>query len=174
MTEPDTTTPRPQPAREERADAYSGIPWVYVTREEVWAHPKGKLSGILWAIAAYLIVAGLVKMGILRTEGVPLGWAILFGCFPLLCGIGLILRMPFAVILATISAAMTVFQLVGGIGSIAGNAFSTSDDTATYWLLFHLLASVGIVFHLMDGDRPNFIYRHRYRKYSAVQDPDDD
>ena len=30
------------------------------------------------------------------------------------------------------------------------------------------IANVGILFYLIDGDRPNLIYRHRYRKYSAV------
>lgn len=158
--------------RDERKDAYSGIPWVYVTRQEVWAHPKGRLSPALWAIAIYLLFAGVSKMALLYSESVPLGWSIILGSFPFLCGVGLILRAPWAIILATISAGASVFQLVAGLGSVGAGA-SFGLGAPQFWLLFHLLASVGIVFHLMDGDRPNFIYRHRYRKYSAVTDDND-
>ena len=162
-----------EPRREERQDAYSGIPWVYVGRQEVWAHPKGRLSGLLWAIALYLILAGLGKAGLLMSQGVSVGWALLLGAFPLACGIGLILRAPWAVILAGVSAGLTVFQLLAGlgqVGTLGGNAIDVGGLSPQLWTLIHLLISVGIVFYLMDGDRPNFIYRHRYRKYSAVKD----
>ncbi len=162
-----------QPRWEERQDTYSGIPWVYVSRAEVWAHPKGQLTGLLWAIALYLILAGIGKAGLLIGQGVPVGWALLLGAFPLACGMGLILRAPWAVVLAAVSAGLTVFQLLGGlgqVGALGGNAVDFGGLSPQFWTLIHLLISVGIVFYLIDGDRPNFIYRHRYRKYSAVRD----
>ncbi len=162
--------------RYEKPDHYSGIPWVYVPPDEARAHPQGQLTVFLWIIAIYLIGAGVAKAVTLQTTGVPLGWALVISAFPILCGIGLILRMPWAIILATISAGLTVFQLVGGLGRLGemgGNAVTIGLVDIRLALLFHLLVSVGIVFYLMDGDRPNFIYRHRYRKYSVLKKGDE-
>ena len=39
--------------------------------------------------------------------------------------------------------------------------------------LFETIANVGILFYLIDGDRPNLIYRHRYRQYSAKETDND-
>ncbi len=158
--------------RHEKPDHYSGIPWVYVSSQEARAHPKGQLTAVLWVIAIYLIGAGVTKAVTLQASGVPFGWALLISAVPILAGVGLILRMPWAIILATISVALTVLQLVGGfrsLGDMGGNAASMGMFDTRLVLLLHLVASVGIVFYLMDGDRPNFIYRHRYRKYSDLK-----
>ena len=33
---------------------------------------------------------------------------------------------------------------------------------------------IGIVFYMVEGDRPNLIYRHRYRSYRAEREAGDD
>lgn len=148
--------------KEERPDAYSGIPWVYVSKEEVWGHPKGRLSLILWAVALYFIISAVAKVVIYTGAGLGLGLAVVSGLFPFLTGVGLILRVPWAIMLAIISASISLFSLMRGMGEGAG-----------IYYLAEALIQAGIVFHLMDGDRPNFVYRHRYRKYSVGESGND-
>ncbi len=145
--------------QQDRPDAYSGIPWVHVPREKVLAHPKGRLSPALWAIAGFFVLSALFKMGFLVVNGAGILAALALGLWPLLTGIGLMLRVPWALVMAVISAGVSLFVLVRGLG-----------QEASWVLLAEMLINAGIVFYLMDGDRPNFIYRHRYRKYSALKD----
>ncbi|MCF2872105.1 hypothetical protein L0664_13600 [Octadecabacter sp. G9-8] len=145
-----------------RGDFYSGLPWVNVPPEQARAHPKGKLNLILWLIAAYFVAIGALKFGLVLSYGAGIGVAILNGIWPVLTGIGLALRVPWAIIMAMISAGLTVYALVRGLGG-----------DGTLITLFEVIANVGILFYLLDGDRPNLIYRHRYRKYSADEDAGD-
>lgn len=160
--------------RHEKPDQYSGIPWVYVTPKEVRAHPKGQLTPVLWAIGLFFIASALLKMGLVRASGMPLGWTLVLGAWPFLTGLGLLMRAPWALILAVISAGLSAYTLLAGasgIGGIAGGgAVYVEGDSYMLVPLFELLAYIGILFHLMDGDRPNFIYRHRYRKYSVLKE----
>ena len=145
-----------------RGDFYSGIPWVNVAPQQARAHPKGKLNLVLWAIVAYFIGIGSLKFGLALSYGAGFGIALLNGIWPFLTGIGLALRVPWAIIMATIAALLTIYALVrslGGDGSLV--------------ILLQTLANVGILFYLVDGDRPNLIYRHRYRQYSADKDAQD-
>ena len=142
-------------------DPYSGLQWVYVTRVEAHAHPKGTLGPVLWAMALFLILSGLAKTYAFTASGAPLWGILLAGILSILTGIGLILRMPWALIVAAASAAVTLYLTV--IGMRTG---------ASLPLLFDALVSLGILFHLMEGDRPNLIYRYRYRKYSEMRDDD--
>lgn len=142
-----------------RGDFYSGIPWVNVTAQEAHAHPLGKLGPIEWAIALYFIALATLKVGLTLAYGFGFGNAFLNGIWPFLVGLGLALRVPWAVIMALISAALTAYALVRGLGG--GGSLIT---------LFEMIASVGILFYLIDADRPNLIYRHRYRKYSVEDD----
>lgn len=145
--------------RHEKQDAYSGIPWVYVSPEEVRAHPKGRLSPTLWATGLFFIASGLAKGWVLAAGGAGTGLALLAGALPLLTGVGLLIRAPWALVLAVVSAGLTLFSLFRDIGGEAG-----------LYYLAEALVMAGILFYLLDGDRPNFIYRHRFRKYSAVKE----
>ena len=147
--------------KKKRGDFYSGIPWVFVTPEQARAHSKGTLGFWLWLIVVYFIATAILKFYLSISYNAGLTIAILNSIWPLFVGLGLAIRAPWAVILAAISAALTVFALVRGLG---GNG--------TLITLFETLMNVGILFYLVDSDRPNLIYRHRYRKYSAV-DADD-
>jgi len=143
-------------------DLYSGIPWVDVTPEQARAHPLGKPGLLIWAIAVYfLFIAGL-KFYLSMSYDTGIGVALLNAIWPFLAAIGLLLRVPWSVFMAIVSAALTVYALMRGMGS---------DGSLIY--LAETLANVGILFYLIDGDRPNLIYRHRYRKYSVEESHDD-
>ena len=146
-----------------RGDFYSGVPWENVTASQAHAHPLGKLGLILWAIVTYFIGIAVLKFWLTLDFGAGFGTAFLNGIWPLLVGIGLALRVPWAVIMAMISAALTVYALVRGLGG-----------DGSLITLFETIANVGILFYLIDGDRPNLIYRHRYSKYSAVEGDGDE
>lgn len=145
--------------RIEERDAYSGLTWVYVSPRDVRDHPKGRLNTILWAIVLFLVGSGLLKLIVFVDAGAALSIALLSGLFPILTGLGLALRMPFALVIAIIMAGIALYTTVGAMGS-----------EESLWFLVDSLVAVGIIFYLLDGDRPNFIYRHRYRKYSELSD----
>ncbi len=143
--------------KKKRGDFYSGIPWVSVSPEQARAHPKGALGPLLWAIVVYFVAIAALKFYLSISYGAGPTIAILNSVWPLLVGLGLAIRAPWAVIMAMISAALTVYALVRGLGG-----------DGSLITLFETLANVGILFYLIDADRPNLIYRHRYRQYSAV------
>ena len=142
-----------------RRDFYSGIPWVNVTAQEAHAHPLGKLGPIEWTIAIYFIAISILKFWLAFDYGYGFGVAFLNSIWPFLVGLGLAFRVPWSVIMAMVSTALTAYALVRGLGG--------GGDLIT---LFEMIASVGILFYLIDADRPNLIYRHRYRKYSVEDD----
>lgn len=148
---------------DEKQDIYSGIPWVYVTPEQARNHPKGQLTAILWIIGGYLVLIGLIKFYVFWASGFALGVVLIGGLLPFLAGAGLLLRMPWAVVATLIMAGFNLYAFVRNVGP---------DSTALF--LLDALISVGIIFYLAEGDRPNFIYRHRYRKYSVLQEGKDD
>ncbi len=154
------------PKRTERPEFYSGIPWVYVTPHQARALPQGKLNAILYLICVYFIGIAILKFGLVLSVGAGLGVALLNSIWPFLTGLGLLFRVPWSIIMAVVSAGLTVWTLVRGT-----QAGLPSDTNLIP--LFETMINVGILFYLIDADRPNFIYRHRYRKYS-VEDPQDE
>lgn len=145
--------------QETKPDFYSGIPWVYVPADQARAHPKGKLNLLLGLIAAYFILGGLVRIYLTIEAGYGMTGAALSGGWFLLTGIGLALRAPYSVLMAATSAGLAIFTVIKVVGS-----------DGSLFILFETIANVGILFYLVDGDRPNFVYRHRYRKYSVVDE----
>ncbi|PWG16634.1 hypothetical protein [Salibaculum griseiflavum] len=137
--------------------AYSGIPWVHVEPEVARAHPKGQLTFALRVIAGYLVVIGLFKLWVFWGAGYAPGVILLGGLLPVLAGLGLWARMPWAVVVTLVMAGFNLYAFVRNVGADPG-----------LLLLFDGIVSVGIIFYLVEGDRPNFIYRHRYRKYSVL------
>lgn len=175
----------------QRIEFYAGVPWVNITPEQARAHPKGKPGVVLWAIALYFIVTGLWKFYAAWDFGLA-GWlVVLAGIWPFLAGVGLLMRVPWSVFMAIVSAGVTVWALfrssrataelynsveaatqIGFLHAVFG--IDSYTDGFFVILLIELLIHVGILFYLMDGDRPNLIYRHRYRQYSAKDGPADD
>lgn len=139
-----------------RGDYYSGIPWVYVEPEKARAHPKGKLNAVMWLIVAYFLAVAVLKVYLSFRYGAGFAVAFLNAIWPLLAGLGLALRVPWSIVMAMVSAGLTIYALLQGVEG--PNPLLTLGQT---------IINVGILFYLIDGDRPNLIYRHRYRKYSV-------
>lgn len=144
---------------DQKGDYYSGIPWVYVDPAQARAHPKGQLTPVLFVIGLYLVGIGLWKAYVFADAGYALGVVILGGILPVLAGAGLLLRMPWAIVVTIVMAGFTLY-------SFARNLRADPDPL----LLVDALVAVGVIFYLVEGERPNFIYRHRYRKYSVEDD----
>lgn len=149
--------------KQQRGDFYSRIPWEHVTPEQARAHPKGQIGLVLGAIGVFFIAIGLGKGWWIYDLSGDLLIGVFNGIWPLLAGIGLLLRVPWSIYMAVIAAGLSIYALIRGFG----------EAQSIYYLL-ETVAYVGILFHLIDGDRPNLIYRHRYRKYSAARDQDHD
>lgn len=154
-------------SRKQKTDFYSGIPWVHVTPEQARALPQGKLNLFLYAICIYFLCVAALKFGFILSVGAGLGVALLNSIWPFLTGLGLLFRVPWAIIMAVVSASLTVWFLVRG-PQIAGT------DGASLVPMCETIFNVGILFYLVEADRPNLIYRHRYRKYSVEQTEDTD
>ena len=145
--------------RPEEQDPYSGLRWVYVTRAEVFGHPKGRLNAILWGIVVFLIGTGLLKLWVFASAGAPLAMVLLSGLLPILTGLGLAVRAPLALVAAIVMAGVTLYSTMRAMG-----------EGQSIVILMDAVLAFGIIFYLLDGDRPNFIYRHRFRKYSDARE----
>jgi len=145
--------------RKQPRSYYTDIPWVDVTPEQARTLSGGKLGPIIWLIAIYFLGIGALKFVLFLQADQGLGAAVLNSIWPLLAGIGLVLRVPWSIVMAVIASGVTVFFLVTRLGL---------GDVAT---LLETIINVGVLFYLVDGDRPNLIYRHRFRKYS-LEDAD--
>lgn len=134
-------------------DPYSETRWVYVSREMAHGHPKGKLGVVLYAVVAVLILTGLYKIYLVLSGGEPLWVAAIVGGIPVLAGLGLLIRMPWSIVLVVFMAGISLF------------GFINSVDGTGVWVLVENVAALGLLFYLVEGERPNLIYRHRYRSY---------
>ena len=146
--------------RKDKPDFYSGIPWVHIEPEQARALPQGKLNLILYMISLYFIATALLKFGFVVSIGAGLGVALFNSVWPFLTGLGLLFRVPWSIVMAIGSATLTVWSLIRGpqVGIVEGS---------TLVPMFETIINIGILFYLVEGDRPNLIYRHRYRKYSV-------
>lgn len=143
-----------------KMDQQTGAQWVYVTPDMARAHPQGKLNAALWAIATVFVALGLLKLA----AAVSAGFAfilVLGGAFQLLTGVMLAMRAPYAVLLAGAQLLITLFGTV------------TSGMMGELFQLGVLIFSAGSLFYLTEGDRPNLIYRHRYRSFRGKSDAGD-
>ncbi len=167
----------------QRLDFYSGVPWVQVTPEQARGHPKGKLNFILWIIGLYFVANGIAKFTYAIGGGVEWWIALLGSIWPFVAGLGLLIRAPWSMVMAVISGCLTVWYLVRSTPSIgrASGSFGANEgwlpsllsihDTngvLAAYTLFELVIHVGLVIYLIDSDRANLIYRHRYRQYSVL------
>lgn len=134
-------------------DPYSETRWVYVSRAMAHGHPKGKLGPVLYLIVAVLICVGAYKSYLVIAGGEPAWVAAIVGGIPILAGLGLLIRMPWSIVLVVFVAGVSLFGFINSVGQ--------SD----LWVLLENVAALGLLFYLVEGDRPNLIYRHRYRSY---------
>jgi len=141
--------------RKQPRSYYSDIPWVDVTPEQARVLSKGTLGPVLWLISLYFLGVAVLNFVLVVQSGGGLMAAVLSSIWPFLAGLGLVLRVPWSIVMAMIASGITVFFLVTSMG--LGDVF----------LLVETLINVGVLFYLVDADRPNLIYRHRFRKYSV-------
>ncbi len=149
-----------------KMDKQTGAQWVHVTPEMARAHPQGKLNAALWAIAAVFAAFGAIRLYI-----IVLGygdWLVWIGAgLSFLTALALAIRAPIALFLAGAQLLIGLFGLVTG-GALKGLA--DVDGSQALNTLGLLIFSALALFYLMEGDRPNLIYRHRYRSFRGQQD----
>lgn len=132
-----------------KMDKQTGAQWVHVTPEMARAHPQGKLNLALWAIAAVFLSFGLLRLSVSAGEMLN----VISGVLQIVTGLMLMMRAPWGIMIAGAQLILTIFGVVtSGFGG--------------HWMdLVILLFSFGALFYLVEGDRPNLIYKHRYRSY---------
>lgn len=143
-----------------KMDKNTGAQWVHVTPEMARAHPQGRLNALLWGIVAVFAALGAVKVYLFLTFGGTLLLSI--GLVELLTALMLGLRAPWGVWLAGAQLLMSVFGLVTG-GTFADLQMAGSA-VAIATLAYFVFAALTL-FYLIEGERPNLIYRHRFRSY---------
>lgn len=165
MTRKLTNAPRDGVFTETQANGETGEKWVYVTPAMARSHPMGRFGGMLWVVAGYFVLVAAVRVSALIAMpgmvSAVTGGLLVLG--PLLCAAALALRVPWAQpVVATLSA-LSVLGAVRGLP--AGDPLSVLE----------VIVLVLIVFYLLEGDRPNLVYRHRYRSFRGDADkPDSD
>ncbi|MGH1459453.1 MAG: hypothetical protein ACRBBT_11195 [Paracoccaceae bacterium] len=138
-------------------DKATGAQWVYVTPQMARAHPKGRLSLWLWLIVTYFAaVATLRGIEVMHYGAMPLAQMGIMIGIPLVCAALLALRAPWG---APLVIVLSVLSVVGSVSHI-----SEADPVA----LFNTIVLIGVAVYLYDADRPNLIYRHRYRSYKSL------
>ncbi|MFQ6553293.1 hypothetical protein AAD018_013230 [Aestuariibius insulae] len=142
-----------------------GAPWVQVTPSEAAAHPKGRPGLVLWLVAGWFAATGAFEVVLAIWAGASIWWAF-FGGLALVAALGLAIGAPWSLVLAVLLAARQVIGLardVKLVGSIA-----VTDQLLPLLVLGQAVVAAGVVFYLLEGDRPNLIFRHRYRAYSEA------
>ncbi|MEM1429981.1 MAG: hypothetical protein AAGG09_11030 [Pseudomonadota bacterium] len=143
----------------------NGYQWVHVPRDAAHAHPKGRPGLVLWAIAAWFAASGGLEVALVLAAGTP-WWSGALGMLSLAAGVGLILRVPWAYVLAVLLPARFVVGFVMALGGGAQD-LSQAAQADQLFVLAQAVIAVAVTFHLLEGERPNLIYRLRFRSYAA-------
>lgn len=146
---------------DKQIDPETGIPWITVSREKAHGHPRGRIGGPLLVVLAYLVLGGGFKLWIHLTTGAGIGALALGGALPVLAGVLMARRQGWGYWLAILSGA---YVFLHGIQYVGGHPIWLAD----------MIGAAAMLFYLFDGDRPNLVFRHRYRQYSAVEGRRDD
>lgn len=154
MSDPQMTTPDGE-----------GRHWVYVSRAQAQGHPKGRPGLALHLIALWFVSVGAFELVLAVTFGLPL-WSLALSLLTCFTALGLILRIPWVYLLAVI---LPVRQLFGFLELVGGGAVGMQPLEAIYAVANAMIA-MGVIFHMLEGDRPNLIYRFRYRSYRAERE----
>ncbi|MBY6153156.1 hypothetical protein KUV47_08040 [Vannielia litorea] len=133
-------------------DPVSGQRWVHVTGEMVAAHPQGRLNMALYAVVLFLfgMAAWRLVLWTFVFGGVWMGVEVV--AF-LLAAAALFFRLPPGGWLGITACAMVLVDFATGMKTAWGGQI---------WALGEAVAAVVAGFYLLTGERPNFIYRHRY------------
>ncbi|WP_208352046.1 hypothetical protein [Pseudaestuariivita rosea] len=130
-------------------DKETGGRWVEVTPAMAHAHPKGKPGIAIWLIVAWFGTTAILQITMLLIGTLPI-FLIFLPIINALTAVALASRAPAAVWLTMIAGGLQVLLMMMAASPI-------TVFTAAITLL--------IIFYILDGDRPNLIYRHRYRSF---------
>jgi hypothetical protein len=131
-----------------KTDPMTGARWVNVSPQMARAHPKGRLGPVLWLIVAFFVVSGVQLLWVGITAE---GWvSVVIGMTSFLAGAMLALRAPWAVVMTGILLILLILSFV---------LMSTTPPVA------ELVLAILALSYLLEADRPNLIYRHRFRSY---------
>ena len=148
-----------------KMDKQTGAQWVHVTPEMARAHPQGRLNLALWLIVMVFALIGFTFIyGFFVAGGVT---SLIQGLLALFTAITLAMRAPIAVMLAAAQIFLNILlQLLGGTLKDLSNMSPEYGILTLVILIFSGLS----LFYLIEGERPNLIYRHRFRSFRGKQD----
>ncbi|MEQ3625284.1 MAG: hypothetical protein ABNH26_10650 [Celeribacter sp.] len=163
---PQTDQPQPETVFARRGP--DGSHWVDVPAAAARAHPKGRPGAAIWACALWLAVAAALELWLV-TIGFGGSWAIVFSVLSLLAAAGLMQRVPLALWLTMLICLRQLWRLLSLVGGGAV-LLQTGFGPLQGMIVAQAALALAVGFYLLDGDRPNLIYRRRYR--ANVPDPD--
>lgn len=146
----------------------NGFQWVYLARDAAHGHPMGRPGLVLWLISAWFAASGGLEVALVAALGTP-WWSGLLGFASLAACVGLILRVPWAYVLAVLLPARFVVGFVMAIGGGA-QGLTGAVQADQLFVLAQAIIAIAVTFHLIEGERPNLIYRLRYRSYAAERE----
>ena len=88
---------------------------------------------------------------------------LVYGVFVFITAVGLVLRNRLAYLMALFVPMIFLIRFF----SQATGYGTTTISAAQYYDLVNALIAVAVCFYMFEGDRPNFIFRRRYRSYRA-------
>lgn len=137
-----------------------GRQWIYVTDAQVRGHSKGHFGIFIWIVCLWFSCVGGLEIILGSSSSLP---RLVFGILVFLVGAGLVVRNRLAYLLALF---VPIIFLIRFFSQATG--YGTAMVTpAQYYDLVNALVTVGVCFYMFEGDRPNFIFRRRYRSYRA-------
>lgn len=157
-------------------------PWVSVSQKDVAAHPKGRPGLGIYLASAWLGLLGVLFLGtyaIFPWAALPI-WFVVWGVISLNGALLLALGSPVGWLIGIIMGGQQVVTFVAYHSSGNGSRFHglivslLEFNAGNFAILALAVAAAASVLYLWDGDRPNLIYRHRYRRYSDAEAAEDE
>ena len=137
-----------------------GRHWVYVSEAQVRGHKKGKFEPLIWTICLWFVCVGGLEIILGSSTSLP---RLCYGFAMFAVGVGLVFRNRQAYLVALFIPIILVIRFF----SQATNYGTIVVSPSQYYDLINALVTVGVCFYMFEGDRPNFIFRRRYRSYRA-------
>lgn len=144
-------------------------PWVQVSPEAALAHPKGRPGLAIHAVALWLLLTAALNL-LSYLDGGGTGWMLVWAVVAFnaawLLALGSFWGWLLGVVVALREIVIFIINL-RGLGGVPGDVVASDGFTALSYLLLAQVVLAAIAgFYLLEGDRPNLIFRHRFRKYS--------
>jgi hypothetical protein len=126
----------------------------------VRSHAKGRFPPVIWLICLWFVCVGGLEI-VLGSSASLL--RLTYGLLLFAAGAGLVVRNRLAYLVALFLPLIFLIRFfiqAAGFGTIV-------ISPGQYYDLINALVTVVVCFYMFEGDRPNFIFRRRYRSYRA-------